>query len=153
MEDAVMRSIGISLRAATEGDAKAIRPLVEELGYSANDEVMRERLSRLVGRSDYLVAVAQSDNGEICGWLQAHSSETLESGFRVEIVGLVTAKHMRRRGIGRLLVECAESWAVRAGAPAIVVRSNVKRAESHGFYTALGYANTKTQNVYRKPLT
>jgi GNAT superfamily N-acetyltransferase len=114
---------------------------------------MRKRLSRLVGRSDYLVAVAQSDNGEICGWLQAHSSEALESGFRVEIVGLVTAKQMRLLGIGRLLVEYAESWASRMGAPAIVVRSNVKRAESHGFYVALGYANTKTQNVYRKRLT
>jgi GNAT superfamily N-acetyltransferase len=153
MEDAVMKSIGVSLRAATEGDAKAITALAEELGYPANDEIMCERLSRLVGRSDYLVAVAQSDSGEICGWLQAHSSEALESGFRVEIVGLVTAQQMRRRGIGRLLVEWAESWAVRAGAQAIVVRSNVKRAESHGFYVALGYAYTKTQNVYRKRLT
>ena len=146
-------SVGISVRAATEGDAEAIAPLVEELGYSADGETMRERLARLVARSDYLVAVAQFDSGEICGWIQAHSSEVLESGFRVEIVGLVTAKHMRRRGIGRLLVECAELWATRVGAQAIAVRSNVKRVESHGFYGALGYANTKTQNVYRKRIT
>ena len=146
-------SIGISVRAASERDAEAIAPLVEELGYSADGATLRKRLSRLVARSDYLVAVAQSDRGEICGWLQAHSSEALESGFRVEIVGLVTAKRMRRRGIGRLLVEYAESWAVHLGAQAIVVRSNVKRVESHGFYVALGYANTKTQNVYRKRIT
>ena len=148
-----MKSIGISVRAATEGDAKAIASLVEELGYSADEEVVRERLSRLVGRNDYLVAVAQSDSGEICGWLQAHSSEALESGSRVEIVGSVTAQQMRRRGIGRLLVEYAESWAVRLGAQAVVVRSNVKRVESHGFYLALGYTNTKTQSVYRKRVT
>jgi GNAT superfamily N-acetyltransferase len=153
MEDAVMRSIGISVRAATEEDAKAIAPLVEELGYLANEDITRERLSRLVDRSDYLVAVARPDTGELCGWLQAHSSEALESGFRVEIIGLVTAKQMRRLGIGRLLVEYAESWAIRVGAQAIVVRSNVKRAESHGFYVALGYATSKTQNVYRKTLT
>jgi GNAT superfamily N-acetyltransferase len=145
-------SAGISVRTAVEGDAMAIAPLVAELGYSADGMTLRKRLSRLAGRGDYLVAVAQSDSGEICGWLQAHSSEVLESGFRVEIVGLVTAKQMRRRGIGRLLVQCAESWALRVGAQAIVVRSNVKRAESHGFYVALGYANTKTQNVYRKPI-
>ncbi len=148
-----MKSIGISVRAATEGDAKAIAALVEELGYPANEESLRERLSRLAGRSDYLVTVAQADSGEICGWLQAHSSEVLESGFRVEIVGLVTAKQMRRRGIGRLLVECAEAWAVRVGAQGVVVRSNVKRVESPGFYAALGYARTKTQNVYRKRIT
>ena len=146
-------SAGISVRTAVEGDAMAIASLVAELGYSADGMTLRKRLSRLAGRGDYLVAVAQSDSGEICGWLQAHSSEVLESGFRVEIVGLVTAKQMRRRGIGRLLVQCAESWALRVGAQAIIVRSNVKRAESHGFYVALGYTNTKTQNVYRKRVT
>jgi len=143
-------SLGISVRAATEGDAEGIAPLVEELGYPADGETLRERLSRLLARSDCFVAVAQSDSGEICGCLQAHSSEALESGFRVEIVALVTTKPMRRRGIARLLVECAESWAVRVGAQAIVVRSNVKRVESHRFYVALGYANTKTQSVYLK---
>ena len=145
-----MRSIGVSVRAATEEDAKVIAALVEELGYPADEKIVRTRLSRMVGRSDYLVAVAQSESGEICGWLQAHSSEVLESGFRVEIVGLVTSKQIRRRGIGRLLVEYAEVWAVRLGAQAVVVRSNVRRVESHGFYAALGYARTKTQNVYRK---
>ncbi len=145
-----MNNIGVLVRAATERDAKAIAPLVEELGYSADEESLCDRLSRLVMRRDYLVAVAQSDSGEVCGWIQAHSNEVLESGFRAEIVGLVIAKRSRRRGIGRLLVGFAESWAVRAGAPVIVVRSNVNRAESHGFYVALGYAKTKTQNVYRK---
>jgi GNAT superfamily N-acetyltransferase len=145
-----MRSIGFSVRAATAGDAKAIARLVVELGYPADEGIVRERLSRLAGRGDSLVVVAQSDSGEICGWLQAHSSEVLESGFRVEIVGLVTSKPMRRRGVGRLLVEYAEAWAARVGAQAIVVRSNVKRVESHPFYAALGYAQTKAQNVYRK---
>jgi GNAT superfamily N-acetyltransferase len=146
-------SVGISVRPATVADAEAIAPLVEELGYPAEGKSLRKRLSRLVGRGDYLVVVAQSESGEICGWLQAHSSEVLESGSHVEIVGLVTAKKMRRRGIGRLLVESAEAWAAQVGAGAIVVRSNVKREESHGFYVVLGYANTKTQNVYRKRIT
>ncbi|HWX20574.1 MAG TPA: GNAT family N-acetyltransferase [Candidatus Binatia bacterium] len=146
-------STGILVRAMTESDSQAIVHLVEELGYPADSETLLGRLSRLVARSDYLMAVAQSDSGEICGWLQAHCSEALESGFRVEIIGLVTAKQMRRRGIGRLLVQRAESWAVRVGAQAIVVRSNVKRIESHGFYVALGFTHTKTQNVYRKRIT
>ncbi len=146
-------SAGVSVRAATEADADAIAPLVEELGYPADRWIVRQRLSRLVRRSDCLVAVAQSEGGEISGWLQALHSEVLESGPRVELVGLVTAKAMRRHGVGRLLVAFAESWALGLGVHAIVVRSNVKRAESHGFYAALGYANIKTQNVYRKSLT
>ena len=146
-------NVGISVRAATEADAEAVAPLVEELGYPADSESIRERLSRLLGRSDDLVMVAQCKSGEICGWLQAHHSETLQSGSRVEIVGLVSAKHMRRRGLGRLLVERAEAWAARLGAEAMVVRSNVERKESHGFYLALGYVNTKTQKVYRKRIS
>ena len=145
-------SAGSSVRKATVADAEAIAPLVEELGYVAEAEVLRERLSRSLARDDSLVLVAQSENGEISGWLQAHSSEVLESGFRIEIVGLVTATKARRRGIGRLLVESAEAWAVQKGASAVVVRSNVKRVESREFYRALGYAATKTQNVYRKQI-
>jgi GNAT superfamily N-acetyltransferase len=143
---------GITVRVAIVDDAAAMVPLLEELGYPADQEVVRDRVSRLLAREDCLLAVAQSGTGEVCGWIQAHSSEVLESGFRVEIAGLVTAKSMRRRGIGRLLVECVESWAARMGAPAIVVRSNVKRPESHAFYAALGYSNVKTQKVYRKRL-
>ncbi len=145
-------SVAISVRPATEGDAEAIAPLVEELGYPADRQVLCERLSRLVGRNDCLVAVAQSGSGEICGWLQALLAEVLESGSRIEIVGLVVANPMRRRGVGRLLVECAQSWAIRVRAQAIVVRSNVNRAESHRFFVALGYAKTKTQHVYRKTI-
>jgi GNAT superfamily N-acetyltransferase len=143
----------ISVRVATKDDAEAIASLVEELGYSADAAAIRKRLSSLASRSDQLVAVARSEHGAVGGWIQAHSSEALESGFRVEIVGLVTTKSRRRCGIGRLLVEYAESWAARVGAQAIVVRSNVNRLESHKFYAALGYANIKTQNVYRKQTT
>jgi GNAT superfamily N-acetyltransferase len=124
--------------------------LADELGYPTDSRTLRERLALLLGRSDYLIAVAEAEAGRVCGWIQAQSSLALESGFRVEIVGLVVSKAMQRRGIGRLLVGHAEAWAGRMGAEAIVVRSKVQRQESHPFYVALGYACTKTQNVYRK---
>ena len=144
--------VAVSVRVATEGDAEAIAQLVGELGYSAGREVVHARLARMAGRKDDLVLVAQTSSGEVCGWLQAHHAEALESGSRVEIVGLVISKAMRRRGVGRMLVESAELWAVQVCAEAIVVRSNVKRVESHKFYLALGYATAKTQSVYRKPI-
>ena len=105
----------------------------------------------MVNRPEQLVLVAILE-GQIAGWLQAQASEVLESGFRVEIVGLIVSESFRRRGVGRCLVERAEQWAKEIGAPAIVVRSNLKRVESHIFYPALGFSSSKSQAVYRKTL-
>jgi GNAT superfamily N-acetyltransferase len=145
-------STSISLRTATDADAEKIAALVEVLGYSSSPRTIAERLNRLLSQGDYLITVAQSETGDICGWVQAYHSEALESGARVEILGLIIAESARRRGIGRLLVASVESWAKHMGVQAVVVRSNIKREESHVFYQALGYRPTKTQNVYRKQL-
>jgi GNAT superfamily N-acetyltransferase len=74
----------------------------------------------------------------------------LESGLRVEIVGLIVSETMRRRGVGRCLVEYAETWAKEISAETVVVRSNTKRVESRVFYPSLGFLPSKTQVVYRK---
>jgi GNAT superfamily N-acetyltransferase len=94
----------------------------------------------------------EPDNGKLCGWLQAHASHVIESGFRVEIVGLVVADDARRKGIGRQLVARAEQWATGIGAKTSNVRSNVLRQEAHLFYPSLGYHLKKTQAAYRKEL-
>ena len=140
------------LRPAREGDAAAISELIGQLGYSADAALTRQRLTRILGRADHIVLVAAMSDGAICGWLHAHAADALESGFRVEIVGLVVAQAARRKGVGQRLVEQAERWAISLGAEAIVVRSNIKRTESHAFYPALGYSEAKTQKVYRKQL-
>jgi len=140
----------VTVRAARLGDAPAVAALSGELGYPAEAGQIRGRLRRILARDDQRVLVAEDGRGGVCGWLHAQASEALESGFRVEIVGLVVAGAMRRRGAGRRLVARAEAWARRIGAEAVVVRSNAKRLESHAFYPSLGYVASKTQVVYRK---
>jgi GNAT superfamily N-acetyltransferase len=140
----VIRPAGIS-------DAAEIARLSDQLGYPVAPQVLDERLRRALGRKDQLVLLALVAD-KVSGWLQAQSAEIIESGFRVEIVGLIVDESMRRRGVGRRLVECAESWAGSLGAQTIVVRTNIIRAESQIFYTALGYRQTKTQHVYRKSM-
>ena len=139
------------IRDAALPDAAEIARLTAELGYSANPEQITTRLARLGDWQKQIVLVAVLD-GKIAGWIQAQASEVLESGFRAEIVGLVVGGDFRRRGVGRALVAAAERWAIGAGAPVIVVRSNAQRVESHLFYPVLGYVASKTQAVYRKPL-
>jgi GNAT superfamily N-acetyltransferase len=108
-------------------------------------------LEAIISSSSDFVVVSVDSSGQVVGWLQAHAARIVESGFRVEITGMVVAPEARRRGVGRLLVAEAERWASERSAEAIVVRSNVDRVESHSFYPALGYRLTKTQRVYRKP--
>jgi len=138
------------VRAATPDDAKAIALLSRELGYPAASRSTRERLGKILGRDDHRMVVAVSPDGAVCGWLQAQCNVVMESGLRVEIVGLVVSEKMRRKGVGRSLVSQAETWAAEMSAETIVVRSNTKRVESHVFYPSLGYLPSKTQVVYRK---
>jgi predicted N-acetyltransferase YhbS len=142
----------ISIRCAIEGDATSIAQLSGALGYKAETEAVRRRLSAILGSEADLMIVAVDSTEAMVGWLQAHAAHIVESGFRVEITGLIVAPEARRHGVGRLLVARAEQWARGICAEAIVVRSNVQRLESHIFYPALGYSATKTQKVYRKVL-
>ncbi len=142
--------MNFKVRAAKLGDAASVARLSRELGYPAEVKTVRERLRRILGRDDQRVVVAETRGGSLCGWLQAHSSLAVESGLRVEIVGLIVSETMRRRGVGRCLVSLAETWAKEISAETIVVRSNAKRVESHAFYPSLGYLPFKTQVVYRK---
>jgi GNAT superfamily N-acetyltransferase len=143
--------IEFKVRSAIEADAVPIAALSRELGYPEEASAIRDRLRRILARDDHRVFVAEAQGGVVCGWLQAHSSDVLETGFRVEITGLVVSAQMRRRGVGGSLVTQAEKWASEISAGTIVVRSNAKRIESHEFYPALGYLPSKTQVVYRKP--
>lgn len=142
----------ITIREARSNDASAIAALSSTLGYPAQVEIMQARLDKMLSRADQLVALAEDEHHVVCGWLTAHAFDTLASGFRVQITGLVVSDQHRRMGIGRQLVERAEVWAKSLHAEAVVVFSNIKRTESHSFYPAVGYTNTKTEAVYRKAL-
>lgn len=86
------------------------------------------------------------------GWIHASRSLTLESGVGCEIRGLVVAASHRQSGVGRRLVEAAESWADGRQCTRIRVRSNVVRDGARAFYSRLGYRVSKTQRVFDKPL-
>jgi GNAT superfamily N-acetyltransferase len=139
------------LRNARLDDAAEIARLADELGYPATTQDIAARLTVLLPQSSHHVGVAQGDDG-LLGWIAAERRLTLESGERIEIVGLVVSTVARRSGIGQALVVDAERWAVVQGFDSIVVRSNVARAESHPFYERLGYVRRKTQHAYSKPL-
>lgn len=139
------------LRLALPGDATAIARLAGELGYPVTATAMAARLDVLLGHPAHHVVVADAGDS-LLGWIAVERRLTLESGERMEIVGLVVGSTVKRSGVGRSLVAAAEQWAMAQGFDAISVRSNVARDASHPFYERLGYVRRKTQHVYLKAL-
>ena len=142
----------ITVRAARVADAVQIARLSAQLGYPESDEVFAARLRQLLPLPQHAVLVAADAGATPLGFIAVEHRLTLESGARVEIVGLVVDADARRRGVGHALLAAAEAWARGIGTPELMVRSNVVRAESHPFYEGAGYRRAKTQHVYRKTL-
>src|SRR5437763_1647944 len=124
------------IRAPTLNDAVAIAQLTTELGYAVDAEVMAKRLSDLLRFKDHYLRVVEIES-HVAGWIQAHVSISLESGYRAEIVGLIITAQYRRKGVGRALVNDAIEWSSNQGVDAVVVRSNVTREASHQFYPSM----------------
>jgi len=140
------------IRPAAAGDAERIAVLSGQFGYPATAEQVWQRLQRLEGDSEHAALVAQAPGGEVVGWLHVHLAHTLELDTQAEISGLVVEEAWRSRGVGRVLMEYAEKWAVAQGCRTIRLRTNVLRERAHTFYERLGYELWKTQKVFRKTL-
>lgn len=141
----------VSIRTARESDADDVTRLTAELGYDVEAEVLRGRLSRILGRSDRRFLVAEA-GGQTVGWLHAVLAEFVEAEPTVVIAGLVVSGSHRRHGIGRVLMERAEGWAREQGCSIVRLWSSSTRTETHRFYEALGYTNIKTQYSFARSL-
>lgn len=137
---------------ANLADAAEIARLSAQLGYVADAAVFEDRLQRLLPLSTHGLLACEGANGRLVGFIGVEQRLTIESGDRVEIVALVVDAEARRNGIGRRLVAAAEDWARVRGIDCVFLRSNIARPESHVFYPALDYEQSKTQHVYLKRL-
>ena len=140
-----------SIRHARLEDAGEIARLSEQLGYAMAAHEAAARLKRLLDMPTHVVFVLAEDDG-LRGYVAAEHRLLLESGERVDIVGLVVDDRCRRNGGGGALLTAAELWAMKRGVRQLRVRSNILRDGSHAFYEALGYLRAKTQHAYAKTL-
>ncbi len=106
-----MEHLGIKIRRALQRDAEAISKLTSELGYPTDAAETATRLDAVTASPSDLLFVAVNSSNNAVAWLQAHALHVIESGYRVEIVGLIVARTARRSGVRRALVLEAERWA------------------------------------------
>lgn len=140
----------IQIREIEISDAGTAAILSEQLGYPSSKAEMSHRIGLLQHSMVDEAWVAELD-GRIVGWIQVSRMLRLESGEWAEITGLVVDADVRGAQLGRRLVAQAQAWAHAHKLPRLVVRANVVRAASHGFYLKLGFTERKKQMVFELP--
>jgi GNAT superfamily N-acetyltransferase len=140
------------IRPATTGDGEAIADLAIQLGYPTSAEQAGARLRNLEASSEHGVYVAEDDMGKVVGWVHVFGAHRLIVAPFAEVGGLVVDSARRSEGIGKALLQAAETWARANGYQEMRIRSNTIRSAAHQFYTRLGYETNKTQHVLLKTL-
>ena len=131
------------------GDATGVAELIEALGYPCTPDEAIERLRAVAAEPDQTLLVADRD-GDLCGLLGLDLMYYLPLGARTcRITALVVAVAHQGEGVGRDLLQAAETWARQAGAARIEVTSAAHREKAHAFYRACGYSDGAMRFVKR----
>ena len=140
------------LRAARLEDAPTLAVLATQLGYPTRSDEAEARLREVLALPGGAVLVAEDEDGAVIGWIHVFGAHRIEAAPFAEIAALVVDETRRGRGTGAALVEAAAEWAERHGFRNLRVRSNVVRERTHAFYERLGFARSKAQVVFVKPV-
>ncbi|MFB9760145.1 GNAT family N-acetyltransferase [Ectobacillus funiculus] len=131
----------MKIRKATIKDIPELVSLMEQLGYPTSVEKMKIRFNNIESNSSYHTLVAD-DNGKVVGMVGLCSGIFYEhDGSYVRIVAFVVDSSYRRKGIGKKLIQEAESWAKKQGSISIILNSGNReeRKDAHQFYLSMGY--------------
>jgi ribosomal protein S18 acetylase RimI-like enzyme len=134
--------VPIAVRKARISDSEGIARLVSDLGYPTTAGQMGKRLELILRDTSYETLVA-CDDGQIVGFVGIRIGPLYEDDVQYgQIMALTVATEYQRRGIGRILIDAAESSLVARGARVVVVNSANHRSGAHTFYESVGYRFT-----------
>jgi N-acetylglutamate synthase-like GNAT family acetyltransferase len=137
----------VAVREATVADAPALAPLLGELGYPVDADVLAPRVERVLAHENEQILIAEDDTGVI-GMLALHIFPVLAYDRDLAmIMALVVTDRARGTGVGRQLIDRAESLARSAGASRLMLTTHLRRADAHAFYERLGFEFTGRRYV------
>jgi ribosomal protein S18 acetylase RimI-like enzyme len=138
------------VRDARPDDAPAIAPLIDQLGFPAEVDVVRQRLEAMIRAGETVLVIERATR--VLGLAALHLTPVLHRPTPVgRIMVLVVDEGSRGEGLGRALVEAAERRLALAGCALVEVTSNRQRTGAHAFYERLGYEVTSLR--FRKLIT
>lgn len=106
-------------------------------------------------RDDATTFIAERPDGSLCGFVEVGSrpyAEHCESSPVGYIEGWWVDADMRRRGVGRALIDAAERWARSKGYTEMASDALIDNHVSHSSHKALGYEEVERLVMFRKPL-
>ena len=129
------------IREAKTSDAGRLAELIGELGHEMDEKQVRKNLNALK-KTGELPLVATLDK-KIVGMCAVSRRIMINRPAPLgRITSLIVTKDAQGHGIGRMLVEAAETWMRAEGCQLVEVTSNDRLAEAHAFYRHLGYDRT-----------
>ena len=140
--------MNVFIRKATEEDADAMFGLAKEFATSflAERAAFENALADIISNDDANLSVAEVD-GEVVGYCLGFDHYSFYANGRVAWVEEITVKEpLRRRGLGKLLMENFEEWSSNRGNKLVALAT--RRAAS--FYERIGYEDSAT--FFRKLL-
>jgi GNAT superfamily N-acetyltransferase len=135
------------MRGVVTADADDVARLLDLLGYPCSRSEASERISRVMDDPRQSLLVADI-NGRACGLVSIYTLYSVAHGADIaRITAFVVAADCQRQGLGRQMLNAAESVARRSGASRIEVSSARHREEAHRFYRDCGYLDGSVRFV------
>jgi ribosomal protein S18 acetylase RimI-like enzyme len=132
-----------TVRQGRTTDAAATARLMlqlSEAGHGQPDSRVEERFRNMLESPDYLLLVAENEQGQVIGLLDASQRWTLwHRGPCALIEELVVDRKARRQGVGRALIEAAIDWARAQGCSEVEISTDTDNLPAQAFYRKLGF--------------
>lgn len=143
---------GIKIREITISDFEDIYLLNQDL----HPGLRNFSAKRVKGRIDYIVNNTKEIifvcewNDEVVGYIHGSPYELLFADSVINVLGFVVKEQYRSKGIGSILINHLEDWALKNGFSGIKILTNPRRVDAHRFYERHDYVHTKDQKNYMK---
>ena len=106
-------------------------------------------------RDDATTFLAERPDGSLCGFVEVGArpyAEDCESSPVGYIEGWWVDADMRKRGVGRALIDAAEEWARAKGYTEMASDALIENSVSHQAHKALGFEEVERLVMFRKSL-
>jgi ribosomal protein S18 acetylase RimI-like enzyme len=128
----------IFIRDASPHDASDLANLVTELGYGVETKELWSRIEKMPpGFYRTLVAVEED---KVVGFIGLLTLPVYEHSRPIGwILALCVSVDQRDKGIGKSLIDAAESHYREEGVTDVRLNSGLQRDKAHGFYEKMGF--------------